>query len=291
MSRFDKSAVTAIAQIATRRRGSGRNFLPFVNRKAALLAALKRAEVAYENETDEIQAIEDHHACLTKIFDEEENLSRIINKMMRAWNSLSIDAKNDIVWMADYYLAIDRHGDREEILARIRRPASKRGVKRIVDRFEATFHATQLAANAGYKFPAGRKKAVATTRSKSKRSPLLEFAHELKLFWDKTMAEDFGDHFYKLVPFGIAAEIVSKAASFLPGSYTSSDFIWVKKQLQSSQCTSNEAESCARGTDMFDILRPLLPKGPRPVKVGFTPGHQNLGKKEKARSVKRGAQS
>jgi hypothetical protein len=291
MSRFDKSAVIAIAQVATRRRGSGRNFLPFVNREAALLTALKRAEAAYEKETAEIQAIENHRERLTEIFDQEENFSRIINEMMRAWNNLSIDAKNDIVWMADYYLAIDRHGGREEVLASVRRPSSKRGMKRIVDRFEATFYATQLAANAGYKFPAGRKKAVATTRSKSKRSPLLEFAHELKLFWDKTMAEDFGDHFYKMVPFGIAAEIVRKAASFLPGSYTSADLIWVKKQLQSSKYISKEAESCARGVDMFDLLRPLLPKGPRPVKVGFTPGHRSLGKKEKARSIKRGAQS
>jgi hypothetical protein len=139
MSRFNEQNAADIASITVRKcRGSRTELLPFTNEKS-LLSALRRAEKAYLKE-------QDLYRDIATVVQKQKKFAVHFQAMFRAWKDLPAPAKNDLAELADYFSAIDRFGDDEEVLAKKRPNMSAQAVGRLVTVFDNTFSLMQRAA-------------------------------------------------------------------------------------------------------------------------------------------------
>ena len=117
MSSYDENTAAAIAKITVRPcRGPRKPFLPFCGEEAALLAALMRAELAYDNAVG-FEEEADRCSVLEGIRKEQQLFSNRLDALKRCWNNLSTYAKLDLAHALEYQSSLKALGDDEEALA------------------------------------------------------------------------------------------------------------------------------------------------------------------------------
>jgi hypothetical protein len=250
MSRFNEQNTADIASIIVREcRGSRRELLPFTNEQS-LLSALRRAEIAYRKERELCRD-------LTTTLQKQEKFALHFEAMFRAWKDLPALAKNDLAELADYFSAIDRFGDDEEVLAK-RPNLSAQALARLVTGFDNTFSLMERPARESRRIRVvvrpGPKRYL--KKDKVNKAPLRKFAYSFKLFWDKTMKASVGHDFNNTVPFSIATPILTAASKVLSDQYVPADIKSILRDLQSSKYNPEEF----RQSDVLAIFRPQLAK-------------------------------
>jgi hypothetical protein len=254
VSQFNNNELTKIANIPVLPcRGRRERFLPFLNKKPALLKALVRAEKAYDSALKK-EAIIDHCLHLKTIFEEQKIFFKKFDQMLRAWKSLPLIAKNDLAEVANYFLAITQHGGNEELVA-TRPPAS---AETLIAQFDEVFFAIHRAANApdNFKDSPSKKKDRINNRSVT---PLREFSYVLKLHWDSSMRSVAGPEFDKKFPFSIAHDIVFAAVGVLTEKYTKFDVARIIRSLQTLNYSPESFRTpLPEGLSSLKFLRPQL---------------------------------
>ena len=257
MTSFDENKAALVAGIPVRPcRGPREPFLPFRDEKA-LLAALIRAEKAY-NCAVTLEEDADRFAVLEGVLKEQNLFANHLEALQRCWETLSSPAKVDLGHSLEYQSSLTRLGDDEEALA-VRPILSS---DRLVAEFESKIIELQRAMPKHFvEADSSRKKDL--KKNGISRTPLREFAYEMKLFWDESMTRKFGANSARVAPFSIARELLINAVNILTNVYISADFDWILRDIQKSGYDPEEFRTGRiEGLGMLTFLKPHLAEIP-----------------------------
>jgi hypothetical protein len=180
--------------------------------------------------------------------------SKHLEALKRCWNNLSLPAKVDLGHALEYQSSLKTLGDDEDAFVARQILSSDD----LVAGFESRIVELQSAVPTHYiEVDPSKKKDL--KKNGISRTPLREFAYEMKLFWDDSMARRFGPNSAKVVPFSIATKIVVAAMKVLTEAYKDADFAWIMRDIQRSNYDRNEFQGGrVQGSAMIALLRPHL---------------------------------
>lgn len=256
MTKFTKRVVSGLALIPIYpSRGNRNPVQPFHKAERGLRDALQRAERAYHRSC-QTEAHIAHCLRLNSVFKEQSRLAGHCTQLLKVWNEMTDLAKEDFAECLAYQFAIQEYGHDEVALAARPKEQPEILVARCDQLLIAITNTARMNGHAHLIINPSKKKDRLYNRSKT---PLRQFAYELKLYWDLTISELFGLDSSKTLAFSTARTFVFQAMKLISSEYSQLDVTRIIRSLQTKNYDPDKfSESIPYDIKTLQIFRPAL---------------------------------